>query len=744
MSWPSGQDYREAIQSPTSAFLDNDLRNCAVECDKLGLPRPRSGGFATVYKVIGHKIWAVRCFNRELKDQQERYMAISGCLQALKLPYIVDFAFLEEGIRVKGRWYPILKMEWVAGDPLNIFVEKNLKNPHALVKLAQNWITMMGDLHRAGIAHGDLQHGNILVVGSTLKLVDYDGMYVPSLRGKLSNESGQPNYQLPMRGPADFGPYLDNFSAWVILISLLALAKEPSLWQSFQGGDECLLFRKRDFVAPDQSSLFHKLEQSRDSQVAALTNLFRTFLFLGCSTVPSLDSSLTPSNVPEAMHEGPAWIKDHLQRSTQTAKPSSQIPNVALDWVLDFSAPTPPPIHITGDFVLERSLLWMSSAIIISLLFLASWIWICLTALLMVALNSISLRRAYAKQPALRAMEELLHALKENKRQVGNIQASLKKADQKRQEIRQEQLRVRAKFKEREHEIDKHENKLINDTRKTCEDRINPLIRERREIDSRESAEMSTLQNGLGKKVTGMKAALANSNSGEAAELASALQSKQMAFVKAALSSSRIYDANIPGIGDGFMARLHAAGIRTADDVDYYAVQRVPGIGVKKATALSGWKHFVENDARRRMPQALSTIEEMTIRNKYSLARITCQNDLAQGEIKLRTEETQIRDRYAGGKQKIDAQMALENIKLNEDISRIVERGKAEKVQIAKQAQETGMKSDEQVRNVEKNIQDLTRELASMQWKRAKLERESQRYANVRVSKFLRTVAFGR
>src|ERR1700720_4540309 len=102
MSWPSGQDYREAIQAPGSAFKDGDLRNCAVECDKLGLPRPRSGGFATVYKVIGPKVWAVRCFNRELKDQQERYLAISGCLQTLKLPYIVDFAFLEEGIRIKS------------------------------------------------------------------------------------------------------------------------------------------------------------------------------------------------------------------------------------------------------------------------------------------------------------------------------------------------------------------------------------------------------------------------------------------------------------------------------------------------------------------------------------------------------------------------------------------------------------------------------------------------------------------
>src|SRR5229473_551421 len=102
MSWPSGQDYREAIQAPSVAFKDPDLRRATVECDKMGLPRPRSGGFATVYKTTESKAWAVRCFNRQVDDQQERYAAISSFLQQQKLPYTVDFAFLKEGIRVKG------------------------------------------------------------------------------------------------------------------------------------------------------------------------------------------------------------------------------------------------------------------------------------------------------------------------------------------------------------------------------------------------------------------------------------------------------------------------------------------------------------------------------------------------------------------------------------------------------------------------------------------------------------------
>jgi thiamine kinase-like enzyme len=42
-------------------------------------------------------------------------------------------------------------------------------------------------LNRAGVAHGDLQHGNILVANGKPKLIDYDGMYVPALRAYPDN-----------------------------------------------------------------------------------------------------------------------------------------------------------------------------------------------------------------------------------------------------------------------------------------------------------------------------------------------------------------------------------------------------------------------------------------------------------------------------------------------------------------------------------------------------------------------------
>lgn len=257
MSWPSPNDYNETIQSPRNAFEDVALRSCVPEYNQLGLPKPRSGQFAVAYKLqapAGN--WAVKCFTTPPPaDSEQRYAAIGAYLSQQNSPYMVDFTYLQRGIRIQNQWYPVVKMEWAEGDPLHVYVQKNLRNAQALTNLAVQWVEMIQFLHRAHIAHGDLQHGNVLVVHSSLKLVDYDGMFVPALAGKHGTELGQRNYQHPRRSESDFGPYLDNFSGWVIYVSLVALSIYPNLWQTFKGGDDCLLFRRQDFEDPDHSGL---------------------------------------------------------------------------------------------------------------------------------------------------------------------------------------------------------------------------------------------------------------------------------------------------------------------------------------------------------------------------------------------------------------------------------------------------------------------------------------------------------
>ncbi|HET8887796.1 MAG TPA: hypothetical protein VFQ41_02760 [Candidatus Angelobacter sp.] len=745
MTWPSGQDYREAIQAPSAAFKDLDLRRGTVECDKMGLPRPRSGAFATVYKATDLKTWAVKCFSRQVDDQQERYAAISDFLQQQKLPYTVDFTFLKEGIRVKGNWYPVLKMEWVSGDPLNIFIERNLANPNVLLRLAQNWVTMVGELQHSGMAHGDLQHGNILVVGNSFKLVDYDGMFVPALRGKLSAEAGQPNYQLPTRGITDFGPYLDNFSAWVILISIVAAARNPNLWTTFKGGDDCLLFRRHDFEAPDQSPLFKSLTKSQDSQVAALANLFRTFLSLTCATVPPLNLAEPIANIAvETIPEPSDWIKDHISKPSVKAKAPSTQAELPAEWIFDFTESPPIPFPLTRNYARERFFLWLAAVGIVIPALMASWLLFWIATIVVGGLCALYLKNSYSKQPTLGSLRVLKKDLESNTNQSSHVQLEIKKHGKRIQEIKNEELQTKAALSDRRQKLESEEKKSSDKARKDHQARIAPRLHDRKSLDSQELAELAALHNGLGKKILGLKASISSLQQTEASELTNRLKTKQNDFLKNALSRERIYDASIPGIGAGFKARLHAAGFLTAADVDYYRVQRVPGIGSKKAANLFGWRQLIENDARLRMPQSLSSVEQSSIAAKYAATRINLQSELARDEQELKQKELAIRSRYTPLKDEIDAAVSNDQNKLTMELRQVGNNFKGKYEAIAYENEMCHKRAEEQVQSNEHKISDLTRELAVLQWKRAKLERESQRYINVRPSKYLWAVAIGR
>jgi hypothetical protein len=93
MPWPTPQDYQEAVQNPGTAFDDAELRAARPEEDALGLPRAVTGGFASVYKLTAPsgRAWAVRCFLRDVPDQQKRYDLIGRELARLNLPYTTAF-----------------------------------------------------------------------------------------------------------------------------------------------------------------------------------------------------------------------------------------------------------------------------------------------------------------------------------------------------------------------------------------------------------------------------------------------------------------------------------------------------------------------------------------------------------------------------------------------------------------------------------------------------------------------------
>ncbi len=329
VTWPNLNDYNEAIQDPADCFADPELQQGRVSTNALGLPMPCTGSFGAVYRVhCPARPWAVKCFSREVRGLERRYQAISAHLNQVKLPYMVDFQYLQPGIRVNGQWYPVLKMEWVEGFALNTFVRDHLNQPDTLNTLCKLWLRLGQQLDSASIAHGDFQHGNVLLVPAgasgqlTWRLIDYDGMWVPALAHCPSGEMGHPNYQHPERlREGSYHARMDRFAQLVIYASMQCLVVGgPSLWNRHDNGDN-LLFRQEDFETPAASRLFRELWGLPDPGTRALIG----HLLLSCLTaldrVPRLADLLEPGKTPVLKAAQEKQI-DALLRSNPKRGPS--------------------------------------------------------------------------------------------------------------------------------------------------------------------------------------------------------------------------------------------------------------------------------------------------------------------------------------------------------------------------------------------------------------------------------------
>lgn len=260
--WPSARLFTEAIQCPGVSFSNHLLRETLPAVDRLGMPLVTSGQFAYVYKLKSRNAgcdFAVRCFRSYLGDREQRYKLIHQHLQTYPLPFLSGFTYAPEGILVGGQRFPILFMKWIEGPTLDLYLDEMIGRPEVLLHLAEEWVKVVGQMRATGIAHGDLQHGNIIVEHGRLRLVDHDGMFVPQMDGWVASELGHQHFQHPRREARLFDQKLDNFSALVIYLSLISLAEQPALWAEHH--DENLIFKKADFVNPAASKLFAQIKE---------------------------------------------------------------------------------------------------------------------------------------------------------------------------------------------------------------------------------------------------------------------------------------------------------------------------------------------------------------------------------------------------------------------------------------------------------------------------------------------------
>lgn len=309
MIWPSPKDFNDAVRNPAAAFTDPDLAAGDVVLDSNGRPERHPGDSSVVYQVCAEdgRGWAVKCFARIDDQRAARYAAIRAALGAAA-PFAAGFEYLEAGIRVGGRVWPVLKMDWVEGEPLNRVLKERADSPAVMDRLFKRWVDLARELRAANLAHGDLQHASALLVPGnwpgayTLKLIDYDAAHLPALADAPSFETGHPNYRHPDRNERSYSPDLDRFPLLVIGTALKALSVlGPRLWAEYGAADN-VLFTASDFASPSGSRLMRELWTCDSAAVRALVGKLALACTRPLALTPWLDD-LAPDGADPTLSE---------------------------------------------------------------------------------------------------------------------------------------------------------------------------------------------------------------------------------------------------------------------------------------------------------------------------------------------------------------------------------------------------------------------------------------------------------
>jgi hypothetical protein len=750
MPWPTLQDYNEAIQNPHSAFSDPDLRAGQPELNQLGLPRPIAGNFACVYKIqIGGQRWAARCFSSEVSDQQRRYEAISTYLKKVALPYTVQFSFLPGGIKVLGKNYPLLKMEWVQGEALHSFVGKSIGYPDTLLSLAKVWARMMGDLKAVSMAHGDLQHGNVVVVGDQLRLIDYDGMYVPGLAGNQSNECGHRNYQLPTRTGWDYGPYLDNFSAWVIYVSLVSLAVHPELWSKYRGGDECLIFRKEDYLQPENSEILRDLNSSPNTELRFLVELFTSLFSLSPEDVPALDGNLEiPSVERRAVQpSGSNWWSDYAdcnppsEEPTQETKPLKEAESSVPDpgWILDSLMEEKPiePLKFQSQAKENRFIVFGSMALVTLTRFFVempvSDFLVIVTGVF--GLNLLVCFIRYKRDPNQAEFENFKKQSQVFLNQVRKHQAIV-------DALSAERLTVQTKLAENERAIAAKKSRLVTALQKELDSaqlelnsQLQGIAQSRRDISTAEMNKLNSLQGTLGNQVSDLDRKILGLKQQEANEKNSALNALQITHVQNYLRSHSVMSSWIPGIGETYKIRLYHSGFQTAAAIDH-SVREVTGIGATRERSLLLWRQGLEHEARMSAPN-LSSQERLAIENKYRQARQTHESEKQRLQTQLNDYIATARQHFADARQTLNAEEQQLRAGSAQKKMTIQQLHEAEIATLNKQADVARNQATPTINELSEKLRAAQKQTFALRWQSAKREKEGRRFAGLRFQNYL-------
>ena len=280
MQYPLISEYVRAIQDASSNL--DQLAHLVPVLDDHGEPYRSSGAFAVVFKMKDEQIgkcYALKCFTEEQEGRAEAYRQIADELDMVDSPYITSVKYMEKELFVDCQCeedeFPVLLMDWVEGETMEAYISANYHNQAVMSMLCYRFGKMAAWLRIQSFAHGDVKPDNIIVrPDGSLTLVDYDGMFVPSMKGSQSPTIGTKDFCHPLRTVDDFNETIDDFSLASIALSLKAISMKSTLLDIY-GASDRLLFSENDYRNPSNSKVISALQELMcDKDFCTLNSLF--------------------------------------------------------------------------------------------------------------------------------------------------------------------------------------------------------------------------------------------------------------------------------------------------------------------------------------------------------------------------------------------------------------------------------------------------------------------------------------
>ena len=280
MQYPLISEYVRAIQDASNNL--DELAHLVPVLDDHGEPYRSSGAFAVVFKMKDEqtgKCYALKCFTEEQEGRAEAYRQIADELEFVDSSYITSVKYLEKEIFVDSSCeedeFPVLLMDWIDGETMESYIAENYQDNYAMAMLCYRFCKIAAWLRSQPFAHGDIKPDNIMVrPDRNLTLVDYDGMFVPAMKGQKSPTIGTKDFSHPLRTVDDFDESIDDFALASIALSLKAISLKPSLFDEYGAADR-LLFSADDYHDLSRSKVMSALQElMNDEELATLLSMF--------------------------------------------------------------------------------------------------------------------------------------------------------------------------------------------------------------------------------------------------------------------------------------------------------------------------------------------------------------------------------------------------------------------------------------------------------------------------------------